>query len=168
MKAAYRRAMDVLYLLCMLIAGAGIATQSVIIAWGVFTRYVLGQGSFWPEPIAIFLAIQVTFYGGAACYRANAHIALDMVTRRWPPATRWVPDLLVLLLMAAISLFMVWYGVSLVEKTLFQSYPEFQYIRVGVVYTAIPAGGLITFLFVIEKALGLAPSPTPSAPQEAP
>ena len=30
---------------------------------------------------------------------------------------------------------------------------EFQYIRVGVVYTAIPVAGLITLLFVLEKAV---------------
>lgn len=159
MKNAYRRAMDVLYWLCIGIAGIGIAVQSVIIAWGVFTRYVLGMGSFWPEPISIFLAIQVTFYGAAAVYRANAHIALDMFVRASPAAMRRVAQWLVLALMAGISIFMVWFGASLVNKTFFQSYPEFQYIRVGAVYTAIPIGGLITLLFVIEKALGLAPAP---------
>lgn len=168
MRAAYRRAMDALYLMCVGIAGLGIAVMSVIIAWGVFTRYVLGVGSFWPEPIAIFLAIQVTFYGAAACYRANAHIALDMVVRRWPAATRWLPEALALLLMAAISLFMIVYGVSLVRTTFFQAYPEFQYIKVGSVYSAIPAGGLITLLFVIEKALGVAPPPAPIHGEEAP
>jgi TRAP-type C4-dicarboxylate transport system permease small subunit len=161
MKAAYRRAMDALYLLCVGIAGIGITVMSVIIAWGVFTRYVLGVGSFWPEPISIFLAIQVTFYGAAACYRANAHIALDMVARRLPPAAGRLADGLVLLLMAAISLFMITHGVNLVRTTFFQAYPEFQYIKVGSVYTAIPAGGLITLLFVIEKALGVAPTPQP-------
>ena len=158
MRTAYRRAMDALYLLCVGIAGTGIAVMAVIIAWGVFTRYVLGIGSFWPEPISIFLAIQVTFYGAAACYRANAHIALDMVARRLPAAPRRLADGLVLLLMAVISLFMIVYGVSLVRTTFFQAYPEFQYIKVGSVYTAIPAGGLITLLFVIEKALGIAPA----------
>jgi TRAP-type C4-dicarboxylate transport system permease small subunit len=168
MKLAYRRAMDALYWLCIGIAAIGIAVQSVIIAWGVFTRYVLGVGSFWPEPIAIFLAIQVTFYGAAAVYRANAHIALDMFARRSPAATRRLLEWLVLLLMAAISIFMIWWGASLVQKTFFQSYPEFQYIKVGSVYTAIPGGGLITLLFVIEKALGIAPAPQPIHGEEAP
>jgi TRAP-type C4-dicarboxylate transport system permease small subunit len=168
MRLAYRRAMDALYWLCVGIAGIGIAVQSVIIAWGVFTRYVLGMGSFWPEPISIFIAVQVTFYGAAAVYRANGHIALDLIARRSPPATRRLLDWLVLLLMAAVSIFMIWWGVSLVEKTFFQSYPEFQYINVGSVYAAIPAGGLITFLFVIEKALGVAPAPEPIHGEEAP
>jgi TRAP-type C4-dicarboxylate transport system permease small subunit len=46
---------------------------------------------------------------------------------------------------------MVAYGASLVKTTYFQAYPEFQYIRVGVAYSAIPIAGLITLLFVIEK-----------------
>ena len=69
----------------------GIAVQSVIIAWGVFTRYVLGSGSFWPEPISIFLAIQLTFYGAAACYRAGTHISLKMFVDLLPPfLKRWL------------------------------------------------------------------------------
>lgn len=67
--------------------------------------------------------------------------------------------------MAAISLFMIWYGVSLAQKTFFQSYPGFQYIRVGAVFSTIPAGGLITLLFVIEKALGVAPPRNRSSPR---
>lgn len=166
MRHAYRRAMDVLYWLCIGIAGIGIVVQSIIIAWGVFTRYVLGIGSFWPEPVAIFIAIQVTFYGAAACYRAGAHIALTTLSERLPELPRRALDWFGLVVMAGISLFMVWKGISLVEKTFFQSYPEFQYIRVGSVYTAIPMGGLITLLFVIERALGVAPAPLSTDPRE--
>ena len=167
MKETYRRLMDALYWLCIGIAGIGIAVQSIIIAWGVFTRYVLGIGSFWPEPISIFLAIQVTFYGAAACYRAGAHIALHTLVDRLPSVPQRALEWLGLLIMAGISLFMLVKGISLVQKTFFQSYPEFQYIRVGAVYTAIPAGGLITLLFVIEKALGIAPPPATDEPEEA-
>jgi TRAP-type C4-dicarboxylate transport system permease small subunit len=166
MKAAYCRAMDALYWLCIGIAGIGIAAQSLMIAWGVFTRYVLGMGSFWPEPISIFIAIQVTFYGAAAVYRAGAHIMLEMFVRNLPERLRRIPDTIVILIMAAVSLFMVVWGWSLVRTTFFQSYPEFQYIRVGAVYTAIPMGGLITLLFVIEKALGWAPPAAHHEPDE--
>jgi len=49
--------MDVLYFICVFIAGGALFIMSMIIAWGVFTRYVLASGSFWPEPISIFLAL---------------------------------------------------------------------------------------------------------------
>ena len=151
MTNGYVKIMDVLYFICVFIAGGALAIMSTIIAWGVFTRYVLGSGSFWPEPISIFLAIQLTFYGAAACYRAGTHISLKMFVDLLPPALKRWQHHFVDLLMAAICLFMVTYGASLVKTTYFQSYPEFQYIRVGVAYSAIPIAGLITLLFVIEK-----------------
>ena len=38
----------------------------------------------------------------------------------------------------------------LAHTTWFQSYPEFEYVRVGLVYSAIPGSGVILLLFVIE------------------
>jgi TRAP-type C4-dicarboxylate transport system permease small subunit len=151
MTQGYVKLMDVLYRLCVIISGTALAIMSAIISWGVFTRYVLGVGSFWPEPISIFLAIQMTFYGAAACYRADTHIRLRMFTDLLPSALQKWQVRLVDVLMASICLFMVTYGASLVKTTYFQAYPEFQYIRVGVAYSAIPIGGLITLLFLIEK-----------------
>lgn len=151
MKTGYIKLMDVLYYICVSIAGTALVIMSTIITWGVFTRYGLGRGSFWPEPISIFLAIQLTFYGAAACYRADTHIRLRMFVELLPPALRRWQHHFVDVLMAGICLFMVTYGASLVKTTYFQAYPEFQYIRVGVAYSAIPIGGLITLLFVIEK-----------------
>ena len=152
MKNGYVKLMDALYFVCVFVTGTALVIMSVIISWGVFTRYVLGSGSFWPEPISIFLAIQLTFYGAAACYRAGTHIRLRMFMEMLPSALQRWQHYFVHLLMAGISLFMVTYGASLVKTTYFQSYPEFQYIRVGVAYSAIPIGGLITLLFVIENA----------------
>jgi TRAP-type C4-dicarboxylate transport system permease small subunit len=151
MSNGYVKLMDVLYFICVFIAGGALVIMSTIIAWGVFTRYVLGSGSFWPEPISIFLAIQLTFYGAAACYRAGTHISLKMFVDLLPASLKRWQGHLVDLLMATICLFMVAYGASLVKTTYFQAYPEFQYIRVGVAYSAIPIAGLITLLFVIEK-----------------
>ena len=125
----YLKLMDVLYFVCVCIAAVALAIMSVIITWGVFTRYVLGSGSFWPEPISIFLAIQLTFYGAAACYRAGTHIRLRMVTDLLPAALQQWQKKIVDLLMAGICLFMIIWGGSLVKTTYFQSYPEFQYIR---------------------------------------
>lgn len=158
MANGYVKLMDGLYFTCVFIASSALTIMSVIIAWGVFTRYVLGSGSFWPEPISIFLAIQLTFYGAAACYRADTHIRLRMLTNFLPPALHPWQDKLVDLLMAGICLFMVIWGSSLVKTTYFQAYPEFQYIRVGVAYSAIPIAGLITLLFVVEKAFNISSS----------
>ena len=45
-----RRAMDLLYWLCALIAGVSLVLIVVIIPYGVYTRYVLDSAASWPEP----------------------------------------------------------------------------------------------------------------------
>ncbi len=53
MKNTLLRINDVLYRICIAIAGLSVLTMSLIIPWGIFARYVLGSGSSWPEPTAI-------------------------------------------------------------------------------------------------------------------
>ena len=74
MAETFHRFCDHVYLACMWLSGLAIALMSVIIPWGIFTRYVLGTGSQWPEPIAIPLMVMFTFLGSAVVYRARAHI----------------------------------------------------------------------------------------------
>lgn len=153
MRDRYVAAMDKLYLACVFICCASVVAMTILIASGVFSRYVLEIGAFYSEPISIFLAIQLTFYGAAVCYRADAHLKLEIVEHALPPTPARVLRALIDLLMAGVSVFMIVFGANLVDATLFQSYPEFEYVRVGAVYTAIPLGGLVTLLFVVEKAL---------------
>lgn len=153
MRDRYIAAMDKLYMACVVVCCVSIVVMTVLIAIGVFSRYVLHIGAFYSEPISIFLAVQLTFFGAAACYRADVHLRLEIVENAAPEVVgRWLRRVIDLL-MAGVSIFMVVFGVNLVEATLYQSYPEFQFIRVGVVYSAIPIGGFVTLLFVIEKFL---------------
>ena len=85
MRDAFLRFCDRVYSVCIWVSGIAIVVMSLIIPWGIFTRYVLGTGSQWPEPIAILLMVVFTFLGAAVSYRAGAHIAVAMVTDRLPP-----------------------------------------------------------------------------------
>jgi TRAP-type C4-dicarboxylate transport system permease small subunit len=144
-------AMDRLYLAAIWLAGAAIVAMSLIIPWGVFTRYVLGTGSQWPEPIAILFMMVFTFVGTAAAYRAGGHIAVTMLVERLPVALQRAAARLVDLLMALACLFVAGYGTRLVTETMNQSISELPWLPVGVTYAAIPLGAVITLLFVIER-----------------
>ena len=76
MKNTVLRFNDLLYRVCIGIAGLSVLTMTLIIPWGIFTRYALGSGSSWPEPVAILLMVVFTFFGAAASYRAGAHMAV--------------------------------------------------------------------------------------------
>src|ERR1051326_9631697 len=66
-----RRAMDALYRACAIIAGSALVLISLVVPWGVYTRYVLESAASWPEPMAILLSIVLTFFGAPVCYRAG-------------------------------------------------------------------------------------------------
>ena len=150
MKNAILSFNDRLYETCIWISGASILVMSLIIPWGIFTRYVLGTGSRWPEPISILLMVVFTFFGAAAAYRVGAHIAVAMVTDRLPGATRRMAALLVRVLMLMVSAFMVVYGAKLCMETWRQNIGEIPWMPVGATYLPVPLGGLITLIFVLE------------------
>ena len=150
MPAAYRRLMDLLYFLCVLIAGAALVLISAVIPWAVYTRYVLNSAASWPEPMAVLLTIVLTFFGAAACYRIGAHMNVVIVVGTLPARAQRFCNLLVEALMAVFALFMVVYGIGLVQATWLNSIAEFPWLSVGVTYLPIPCGGAITLLFIVE------------------
>src|SRR5713101_8851648 len=104
MARSFRKAMDALYLACVVIAGVALVLISAVIPWAVFTRYVLNSASSWPEPMAVLLTIVLTFFGAAACYRLGLHMNVTLAVDILPKAWRRVPDVLVELLMALLAL----------------------------------------------------------------
>ncbi|MCS6997203.1 MAG: TRAP transporter small permease [Casimicrobiaceae bacterium] len=144
---------DRLYRVCVWVSGLSIAAMSLIIPWGIFTRYVLGTGSQWPEPIAIQLMVLFTFLGAAAAYRAQAHIAVELLRERLPPRANRVIGVVVQLAILALALFAVVYGVRLCAKTWHQYIGQLPWLRVGATYLPVPIGGAITASFVLETLL---------------
>lgn len=145
--------MDRLYLLCIVVCVISVVCMTVLIFSGVVMRYIFEMGARFAEPMSIFFTVQLTMYGAAACYRAQSHLSLQLFVKLLPERWQSLPAHLVHALMAGIALFMVVYGFSLAQTTWFQSYPEFDEIKVGVVYSAIPGSGVVTLLFVIESVL---------------
>jgi TRAP-type C4-dicarboxylate transport system permease small subunit len=160
MAALFRRTMDCLYLLCVVVGCTALVLISAIIPWAVFTRYVLNSAASWPEPLAILLTIVLTFIGAAAAYRLNLHMSISYFADKLPPLPRRLLEIVVQLLMAMIALFMVIWGAKLVEVTWHNSIADFPFLSVGITYLPIPIGGLCLLLFIIERIfLGAPPDP---------
>jgi TRAP-type C4-dicarboxylate transport system permease small subunit len=117
MKNTLLRYSDMLYLACIWLSGGAIFAMSLIIPWGIFTRYVLGTGSQWPEPVSILLMVIFTFFGAAAAYRAGSHIAVAMITDRLPRVLQRLCAQLVHVLMFGVAIFMLIYGSKLCQET---------------------------------------------------
>ena len=151
LKQAYAQAMEWLYMACIVLSGAALVVITLIIPYGVFMRYAMNNPQSWPEPAAVVMMVFFSFVGGAAIYRANVHIAVESLLNAVAPRTRAAMLVAVELCMAAMSLFMLFYGVQLCQITWHQSVAEFPGLSVGLVYAPIPLAGLMTFMFLIER-----------------
>src|SRR5262245_44331319 len=79
MKARYIRAMDALNTACLFVAGCCLVIITLIVPYGVFTRYVLNSAASWPEPMAILLMIVLSFLSAVVCYREYLHIGVGVL-----------------------------------------------------------------------------------------
>jgi TRAP-type C4-dicarboxylate transport system permease small subunit len=151
MKERYVAAMSQLHRVCIFVGAVCLVLMTLIIPWGVFTRYVLGYGSSWPEPMAILLMIIFAFFAASACYRDNLHIAVMVLPNAVSGTNRVLLGWLAEICMIVTNLFMVIWGIPLVLTTWFQAIADFPILSVGLTYLSIPIGGAVTLLFVLER-----------------
>ena len=151
--------MERLYLACIVVSAAALVAITLVIPYGVFMRYVMGSASSWPEPFSVLAMVLFSFIGGAAAYRANVHICVQMLTDAVGPAARLWLLRFADAAMIATALFMLVYGAQLVQVTWNQTIGEFPTLSVGITYLPIPIGGLLTLLFIIERLWVGAPPP---------
>jgi TRAP-type C4-dicarboxylate transport system permease small subunit len=151
MKHSYQKGMEWLYLACIVLSGTALVVITLIIPLGVFMRYAMNSPLSWPEPAAVVMMVMFSFIGGAAVYRANAQIAVEALIKAVNPQARAAMTWGVHLCLAVTALFMLGYGIHLCQLTWYNTMAEFPGLRVGIVYMPIPIGGLLTFLFLVEK-----------------
>ena len=150
---SYFRAMDALHKACVFLAGVALVVITLIIPWGVFTRYVLNSASSWPEPMAILMMIWLSFLSAIVCYREHLHIAVGTLPAMLKGPARQLLGIVVEAGMLVINVFLLWYGIKLVQVTWHQTIAEFPVVSVGISYLPVPIGGAVTALFIVERFL---------------
>jgi TRAP-type C4-dicarboxylate transport system permease small subunit len=151
MKPGFVRAMDAVYLISIVVAGTCMVVMTLIIPLGVFFRYALNSALSWPEPAATIMMIYFSFLGGAAVYRANAHMAVTAILNAVPERAQRAMNAGIHASMIAVALFMIVYGAQLVQVTWNQTIAEFPWMPVGFTYLPIPVSGVTTLLFIVER-----------------
>src|SRR5882672_4548531 len=134
MRETYRTAMEWLYIACISIAGVVMLIMTIIIPYGVFMRYVVNSPASWPEPAGILLMVLFSFIGGGAAYRAKAHIAVSTLLNMLNDTNRLRMERIADVGMGIIALFMIRWGVLLVQATWYNTIAEFPELSVGVTY----------------------------------
>ncbi len=140
-----------------------IAGMVVLIAAQVAFRYALNEPLAWTEEVARHLMIWAAFLGAAIAYRRRGHLGMDVLVMWLGRRARLAVDVLLQLLAIGFFGLLVFHGIPLVEKTMHQFSSAIR-IRMGYVYSSVPAGSALLVLFAIEKLLRAAGAETEAPP----
>jgi TRAP-type C4-dicarboxylate transport system permease small subunit len=122
-----------------------------VTAAGVFFRYVLDAALPWAEEADRYLFIWLTFVGAAITMRHSAHIAVDVVVRRFGDAAR---DRVALFTHACVLLFVgtvAWASQRVIEVTSTTQTTATD-IPMSWVYLSVPVGCTLIAVEVLRLA----------------
>lgn len=138
----------------IVIAGLLALTASLIIQ--VVARYVFGSPTIWSEELAISLFVWVAMLSVPLGFRRGEHLAIDVLSRRLPPvAVKILATLVSVMCVVALGV-IGYYALHLVENADRQVLPGITGglgipAKVSWVYAAVPAGCLISIVFILER-----------------
>lgn len=119
------------------------------VTWQVVTRFILRNPSSFTEELAGFLLIWIGLLGASHALYTKAHLGIDLLTYKLEGTRRRVIDITIYTFVLLFALFvMVIGGFKLVSLTLSlnQISPAVN-IRMGYVYTVLPASGILMMLY---------------------
>jgi TRAP-type C4-dicarboxylate transport system permease small subunit len=124
----------------------------ILIFSQVLFRYLLNHPLAWTEELSRHFMIWAALLGAAVAYRKKAHLGVDVLVvhfgLRWQEAVVWFVHLMSIFF----SGFLVYFGISIVKKTMHQLSSALT-IPMGYIYASIPVGAAIILVFAAEKLL---------------
>ena len=141
-----------LCLASLLIAGTGLVLMTVMVAWGVFGRYILNDTPIWVEAGSLFLMAWFILLGSAVGVRESDHLGFEVGLALSPPPLRNALIVTTEVVVLLFGLAMFGYGWQLAAGTWSDRMPIIGISR-GWDYVPIAAGGLLIAFFSFEKLM---------------
>ena len=129
-----------------------LAAIVVLVVVQVVARYVLRISLPWPEELARFLLIWLTFTGAVVGSWRNAHFRVDVITQRLPPAAVRVLSLAIDVLVVLALIVFVWQGIELTRLTGFMRSTSME-LSMAYVYGVIPVCGLFMLAWFVRETI---------------
>lgn len=127
------------------VVGALILAIVVLVAAQVVFRYVLATPIVWSEEFTTLCYQWVSYLGAALAVRYRGHFGVDFVSRMlsaaWHKPLEWLGHAVVWI----IGVFMIVYGMRIVESSAAQMYPTLGF-SVGTGYLVLPIAGVLFLL----------------------
>jgi TRAP-type C4-dicarboxylate transport system permease small subunit len=147
-----------------------VAVLTLVVLWGVFTRYMtklfpfIGGQAEYTEELARLLLIWVSTFGAALAFERKAHLGVDFFVGKLHPEAGKIVAVIVELLVIALALIVfVIGGWELASGQMTQKLATMSFLTRGMVYLALPVSGLLIILFSVENMLDIIKAPAGSS-----
>ncbi len=131
-------------------SGAALVAMTVVVAWGVFGRFVLNDTPAWAEASALLLLGWVILGAAAVGVREGFHMGFGSLRDALPARLARTLDIASDAVVAAFGAAMLWYGAGLAWAVWDATLPTLG-LPGAVEYTPLALGGLLIALFGLER-----------------
>jgi TRAP-type C4-dicarboxylate transport system permease small subunit len=122
------------------------AALCVDIFIGVYTRYVMGEATYWYEEVARYLFIWMAFIGAAVAVRRRMHYVVHLVVDRFGESGKSRAAMLCWLVVMGFSVFLLFQGLKVMEGVSVQVSPALE-LNLSWVFLAVPVNGVLSFIY---------------------
>jgi TRAP-type C4-dicarboxylate transport system permease small subunit len=142
MVAVVDRVVEAIVAVAMVIMVASVSLQ-------VYSRYVLRQPVGWTEEIARATLVWITFLGSYLVLRKATHIRISVLVDRFPLVVRRICGALGYLMITAVAVVLVRYGIDFTTRFGRMSMISFE-LPMGILYVVVPVSGVLFLIWSLE------------------
>lgn len=126
--------------------------MTVVVLWGVFTRYVMASQASWSEELARFLLIWIGILGAAYAAGQRFHLAIDLLKPKLTEPNQKRLTIFINVIVIAFALTVMVIGGSrllYITQVLGQLSPALR-VPMWVIYSIVPISGLLVVYYKIS------------------
>ncbi|WHH59858.1 TRAP transporter small permease [Petroclostridium sp. X23] len=122
----------------------------VVVLAQVIGRYVFSHSLTWAEELTRFLLVWISFLGAALAAKRGEHIGIDAFVNLFHGKAKLILTIIDDVLILVFWIYVAVSGISMVIQNGDQFSPAIQ-IPMNIVYLAIPAGGFLLAIYVLDE-----------------
>lgn len=134
------------------VAGVAMVVMTLVVAWGVFGRFVLNDTPAWAEASALLLMGWVILGAAAAGVREGFHMGFGTLKDLLPAPLARACDIAADLVVTIFGIAMCWQAAELAEVVWAATLPTLG-LPGAVEYAPLAVGGVLIALFGLERLL---------------
>lgn len=115
----------------------------------VIQRYVFELPTTWQDEISRYLVIWGVLIGSSVALRDNAHIRVEILYQIFPKSVKKWVNLFANLVALIFFLYLIIYGVQLVEQKFQSGQKSYTGLNLWIVYFILPLSGVLMFIRTI-------------------